>query len=169
MATRRPVPSVALGAGLVCAFLVLSASDRSAAQGGVIPELRFVEPTRWVKVEVIDNVEGGCFLRADEAREHALRGIGELGHVTEGDEDVFHVVFRISASGGRTAEGRCFGAIFFDELYPIEVVVQPGAEPNPSYWHGRLGLQKLLVTEDAFDGDVAGVIEDAIRVLFRER
>ncbi len=59
--------------------------------------------------------------------------------------------------------------MFFEEVYPIDIAVRPGAEPQRSSWHGRLGLQKLVITEDAFDAEVMGVIDDGIRVLFRER
>lgn len=141
---------------------------RTDAASG-IPVLRFVEPATWIEVELIDNVTGGCFLGADDAREHAIREIEKAGQQTTGPAERFHILFRIRAAGGRTRDGECFGAVFFEELYPIEVVVAPGAEPQQSNWHGRLGLQKLVITEDAFDQEVLGVIDDAVRILLRER
>ena len=156
-------------AAVLAAFAFVLLAGRSSAEEHGIPLLQFVEPASWVEVEVIDNVTGGCFLRAEEARERAIRGIDEQGQKTTGDENSFRIVFRIRAAGGRTAEGRCFGAVFFEELYPIEVAVRPGAEAQESYWHGRLGLQKLVISDETLDREVLGVIEDAIRVLFRER
>lgn len=141
---------------------------RTDAASG-IPALRFVEPASWIHVELIDNVTGGCFLGADEAREHAIREIQDAGQQTTGPADRFHILFRIRAAGGRTRDGQCFGAVFFEELYPIQVVVTPGAEPQQSNWHGRLGLQKLVITDNAFDQEVLAVIDDAVRILLRER
>ena len=140
-----------------------------AREDGGIPQLRFVRAADWVKVEVIDNVTNGCFLKADEAREHAESEVAALGLETAGDEEVFHVIFRIRATGQRTPDGDCFGAIFFEELYPIDVAVTPNAEPYRSRWPGRLGLQKLVITNQAFDREVIAVIEDGVRILFRER